>query len=391
MKLRTTVGNLTESFALASPTLDTKGSASNLYLNANDKLGFLYLYSTNLISETATKLKAEIETSGEVLINPKRLVDGLTGLSKDIAVTLSLTASGNSLRVQAGNVKFSLAANTSVRELGDRMKSIPSKAEPVSVIPVTELTEFTKRTVFCIPDDQTGQRANLAALKLATKDDYEEAFATDGSIAVHVKSAKKQGKGVGLGSGLLIPSQALGPLGSLSSKKRGETVSLILTENKNKVFFKFADGTHFGALTMATNYPNLESVINHQHTYHFDIPKEPLKQCLARASFFVNSSKNKNVVELEFGQEALIVKANGDDSLSDTLPITYKGKKPETPFKVGLNIKHLFNIASSSNSENLTLGFTKEDSPISVIDHEGEDDDRIYIQYVVMCVRLPKT
>ncbi len=390
MKLRTTVEALSNALALTSPTLDSKGSSSNLYLIASEKNGFLYLYSTNLLSETLTKIKTEIEASGEVLINPSKLSSGLNGLPKNTVVSLSLSPTGNSLKVQANNVKFSLAADTAVKELGDRMRAIPSKTTPAIVVPVTELIEFTKRSVFCIPNDQTGQRANFAALKLEAGEKGEEAFATDGSIAVHIASIKRQGKGDGLETGLLIPAQALQALSSIVGKKKGETVSIILTEKKNKVFFKFADGTHFGALTLATVYPNLKVVMDQKPQYIFDIPREVFKQSLGRATAFVSSTATKRILELEFGSESLLLKANGDDNLSDSISIAYKKDKPQEPVKMGMNIDHLANIAAGSHSENLTLGFTKDDQPLVVTDTEGDEDDQIDTKYVIMGIRLPK-
>lgn len=389
MKLRTTVGALLDALALTSPTLDRKGTSANLYLNANEKLGFLYLYSTNMSCETATKIKAEIETPGEVLVNPGKLADGLSGLAKDTAVSLTLTPTGNSLKVQSGMLKFSLASNIAFKELGDRMRAIPSKSEPVAIIPATELIEFTKRSVFCIPNDQTGQRINLAALKLSTSKDREEAFATDGSIVVHISSSKKQSKGDGFGEiGLLIPSSALPALTSLVAKKKGETVAVILTEKKNKVFFKFADGTHFGALIVATVYPNLKPIIDQPMTYLFDIPRELFKQSLTRASSFVPSSASKRILELSIDAENITITANGDDSLSDIIAITYKGTKPSEAVKLGMNIDHLFNITSGSHSENLTFSFSSGDKPLVVTDKEGDDEDQIDTKYVVMGVRL---
>lgn len=393
MKLRTTVGALLEAYQTVSPTLDRKGASANLYLNANEKLCFLYLYSTNLLTETATKIKLapeDLEAPGEVLVNPSKLSDGLTGLPKDTPVTLSLTPTGNALKVQAGNVKFSLAANIGVKEIADRLKSIPSRTtEAVAIMPANELIEFTKRSVFCIPNDQTGQRANLAALKLSTGLDIEEAFATDGSIAVHIASAKKQGKGEGLGAtGLLIPAQALQPLSTLVSKRKGEDVSIIRVEKGNKVFFRFADGTHFGALFMASAYPNLTSIINQKAEFIFDLPRELFKQSLARATSFVPSVTTKRILELELGPESIKLIANGDDSLSDSVAITYNGPKPTNPIRLGMNIDMLFNVTTSSHSENLTFGFTSAEKPLIVTDKEGEDDELINIKYVVSGVRL---
>lgn len=393
MKLRTTVGALLDAFALTSPTLDRKGASANLYLQANEKSSSLYFYSTNLISETATRIKAEIETPGEALVNPGKLSDGLQGLPKDNPVNLVLTPTGNALKVSSGSVRFSLASSTDVKELSDRMKAITqiTKTPPIMVLPASELAEFTKRSLFCIPNDQSGQRANLAALKLADNGTTgEEAFATDGSIAVRISSQKKQGEGSIGAAGLLIPVQALTPLSNLVGKrKKGETVSLILTEKKNKVFFKFADGTHFGAITMATNYPNLKAIMEQDSQYHyFEVPREAFKLILNRASAFVASVSNRKILELEFGPEALSINANGDDVLSDQIAISYTGSKPPQSVKVGMNIDHLHNIASGSHSENLTFGFASDTQPLVVTDKEGDDDERIDIKYVVMGVRL---
>lgn len=395
MKLRTTVGALLEAYQQVSPTLDRKGASANLYLNANEKMGFLYLYSTNLLSETVTKIKLspdELELPGEVLVNPGKLNDGLTGLPKETPVSLQLTPTGNALKVQAGNVKFSLAANTGVKEIADRMRAIPARtAEASLVIPASELGEFTKRSVFCIPNDQTGQRANLAALKLSTGIEVEEAIATDGSIAVHITSTKKQSKGDGLGAtGLLIPAQALQPLSQLVAKRKGETVSIIRPASGNKVFFRFADGTHFGCLFMATNYPNLTPIINQSGEFTFDVPRELFKQTLARATSFLPSVSTKKILELEIGTDALKVSANGDDALSDSVAITYNGKKPEASIKLGMNIDYLFNVTSSSHSEKLTFGFTNAERPLVVTDQTGEDEEQINIKYVVSGVRLGK-
>lgn len=392
MKLRTTVGALLDAFALINPTLDRKGSSANLYLNASEKTNSLYLYSTNFISETVTRIKlqtGELETPGEVLVNPSKLADGLQALPKDTPVHLNLTPTANALKVQAANVKFSLAANTSIKELADKMRAVPWKLAPVTEIPITELSEFTGRSAFCIPNDQTGQRANLAALKLITGEACEEAFATDGSIAVHISSSKKQGKGTGWGaSGLLIPVGALPALKGLANKrKKGETVRIIPTANQNKVFFRFADDTYFGSLVMITQYPNLKTVIDQKLQYTVEVPRESFGQSLTRAGSFVSSAATKKIIELEFSKDEMVLCTKGDEPLTDKIAIKYIGGHPEEAVKLGMNIDYLASIASSSQSEFLTLQFTKEDKPLIITDMIGEEEERIDIKYVVMGIR----
>lgn len=388
MKLRTTVEALSKAFALVAPTLDNKGSSSNLYLNANDNSGYLYLYSTNLISETVTKIKVEVETSGEVLINPDKLKHGLSELPKDTPVTMELAASGNAVIVKANNVKFSLAANSGVKEISDKVKAMPFKIEPNAIVPARELKEFANRTMFCIPNDQTGQRANLAALKISITSDGEEVYATDGSIAVRLSSTKRLGKGAGLSESILLPAPALQALSTLATKKNGETVSIIVTDKKNKIFFRFADGTHFGALTAATLFPNLKSVVDQKTSFLFTIPRDLLKQSLTRASFFVSSVATKSTLEMEFEKDKLNIRAKGDDVLSDSIPIIYEGVKPEAPVKLGMNISHLVNVTNSSSSNTLGLGFTGSANPLIVIDKDIKDDEELDIRYVIMGTRI---
>lgn len=391
MKLRTKVGSLLDTLTLTSPTLDHKGSSSNLYLESNNKSGFLYLYSTNLIAETSTKIKAEVEATGKALINPKKLADGLAGISKDDPVSLNLV--GNILRIVSGSVKFSLASSADVEQLSAKMRTIPSKSDPISVIPTVEISEFTKRSQFCIPNDQTGNLANLAALKISDTPENEEAFATDGTIAVHVSTKKYIGKktypGLGLG-GILLPAQTLQALSTLSKKKKGETVSVIMTEKKNKVYFKFADDTYYGVLTMSCQYPNLRGVMDQKPTYEFEIPRKMLTLTLGRANAFVASNLSKKILEIELSGDSMNIKANGDDPLSDSIGITYKGAKPSSPVKLGINISHLMDIAAGSESEHLSFGFSKENEPMVVTDQQGEDDEAINVKYVVMGARLSK-
>lgn len=387
MKLRTTVGKLLGAFAITSPTLDNKGVTANLYLNANEKSKSLYLYSTNLLSETATRMLVdEIDIPGEVLVNPGKIKDGLQGLPKDTPVVLNLV--DNNLKVSASNVKLSLATSTGTKEMGDRMRSIPRASTKVnSTMPVVELAEFASRSEFCLPNDETGQRASLSVLKLTTEEEREEAFATDGSIAVHVASVQKQDKGEGLAEDLLIPTDALQALKTiLTARKKGETVDIIVT--KNKVYFRCADGTHLGILIPVIKYPNIREIINQKTLFSFDVPKESFKQTLNRANAVLSWSSNKTL-ELEFSEDNLSIKANGTDNLTDSITITYKKDKPAKAVTVGMNTNYLLNIVNHSNSENLTISFSTEDTPLVITDQIGDDvDEQINVKYVVMGVKL---
>ena len=332
MKFTTTVSALLNAIEITKPTLDRKGVSSDLYIKASDTLNTVQFYSTNMTCETFTKVKGEktvVEEAGEVLVTPGKLSGGLAGLDAKTQVTLGTTPTGDSLKVQAGPVKFSIRISTGVKDIAAKVNALPNdKQEAVATIPVAELAEFTKRTTFCIPNDLSGQRANLAALKLSDSDSGEEAFATNGSIAVHVSSSKKQGKGNGLGNqGLLIPNTALSPLQTIVNKRQGkETVDIVVL--KNKVFFRFADGTRFGALTMTTQYPNLRPIIDQALVFSFEVQTDALKHSLNRTSNFVPSTATKRILEVEFGNDKVTLRANGDGNFVESVPVNYKSSKP---------------------------------------------------------------
>lgn len=384
MKFRTTVGSLLGTLGVVSPTLDSKGPASNLYMQANDTSGFMYMYTTNLISETATKSKVEVEVPGEALVNPGKLAKGLVGIPTETQVSLSLTPTGNALKISAGKTNFSLACSVDVKDLAARMKQLP-KETAIIHIPLSLLAAFTKRTIFCIPNDQTGQRQTLSSLKISDSGFGEEALATDGAIVVRVSCVKKQGKGSLGDKGLLIPSQSLQPLHTLAARKKGETVGIVINDQRSRAVFKFPDGTLFSSMTMSTQYPNIRPIACMEPEFSCSLNREELKKALDRASAFIGTNK---VIELGINDENMSIYANGDDSLSDQVSLTYTNKKPGAAVRLGISIDYLSNIASSSHNTDLSFGFTSQDKPIMISDHEGEDEERIDIKYVMMGVRL---
>lgn len=388
MKLSTTVGKLLDAFNITSPTIDSKGITANLYMYANEASKSLYLYSTNMLAETATRLLVEeIESPGEVLINAARLIACLQGIAKESKVSMNLVDSN--LKVVCGNVKLNIPTSTGTKEMGDRLRSIPKTGTKENFsMPVTELLEFANRSEFCIPNDETGQRAILSVLKLTTEKDREEGFATDGSIAVHIASSKKQGKGEGLNSELLIPAAALASLKSiLSKRKHGETVGILV--NKNKVIFRCSDGTHFGVLVPGLQYPQLRMIVDQTASYTVNAPKEDLKKALARAASVLSWSDNKKTLELKMTAESIIINACGSYNLTDTIPVSYVKDKPAKDVRLGVNVDYLLSIVNGSNSEKLAIGFSSDDKPLIVTDKcNPDDDEQIDIKYVVMGVKL---
>lgn len=387
MKLKTKVGDLLDAFAQTSLTLDKKGVISgNLYVRAEDKTNSQYLYSTNLVSETLIRVPATVEAPGEVLVNPRKIKDGLTGISREHEVSLSLNESKTVMTIKSGKTKFTVTTDPNVALMAGKAKGTLASKPTTITMSASLLAEILSRSIFCIPNDETGQKQALAALKISDSSERTDAYATDGTIAVRISNKRDEGN-LGLGKGVLLPSPSLPGLSALLNRKRGEDAKIVLSDTGNKIGFKFGD-TFFGSLTMASSFPNLETIFDskEKHKYSFTIDKESFKQALIRCSSFVSIDK---VLELELAPSSITIKANGDDTISDQIDVVYAGEKPTDTIKFGMGLAHMTNIVSSSKSLNITVGATKNDRPLLITDkHIDDDDNELDISYVVMGIRV---
>jgi DNA polymerase III sliding clamp (beta) subunit (PCNA family) len=216
VKLKAKIGDLLEAVTQVSATLDRKGEVSGkMHIRASNK-GCLYLYSTNMTAETLTKIPAEVEEEGQVLVDHHKIQDGLNGLNREAEVLLSLTPSGGTLKGQSGKTKFSAPASAEVGEMASRIKALPFSEASTSKIPAGTLAEFLRRGMFCIPLDKTGQYASLAGMKISDNGSGYEAMASDNAIACRIHVETKE---TGLGKGIVIPYASLGATEQLAQSQ----------------------------------------------------------------------------------------------------------------------------------------------------------------------------
>lgn len=387
------VGAFLDALEVVKPTLDKKGATAFLYLKAKDNR--LTLYSTNLHQETKTSITANVAVEGQVLINPRRIPIALKGFDSSKPLTFFAAPQSYAVSIQAGAVKMSLAANVSVEELGVKADAMPTEADTYITIPTARLNDYARLSTFCIPNDQTGQRANLAVLRVTA----DGAEATDGSIAVQITSAEKGN----CDKSLLIPIKALDTLKTLTKERPGETVCIHNTNKEDidfigTVYFTFKDGTQYGCVSPRIHYPNLKPVFDacpSQEAYCAKVPLDKLKASLSRLDPLTSKSNSKRIIEPHFSKDQLTLVARGDEPATDDIPITYEGKTPNKVVKQAYNIGYLQNIAARVNSNTLTLFISEHKEgakyvDLTVTDHEGEDAERIDIKYVVMGVRVNK-
>jgi DNA polymerase III sliding clamp (beta) subunit (PCNA family) len=385
MKLKINLGHLLDAITQVATTLDRKDSAAGrMYLKAQKNgTGFLYLYSTNMIAETLVKIGADIEEEGAVLIEHSQIVQGFNGLDRDKLVSLALVLGkpkNASLKVQTGKTKFSVGVDVQVDAIAARLKNLPPVDSTGSKVPAASIGEFIRRSLFCIGNDETGQYANLTGLRIINKATGPEAMATDGRIAVCIQIDDKL---QGLAKGIVIPHQALGPLGALANRKRHEDAEVILL--RNKLFFRFAD-TLYGTLTLAVPFPNLVPILEGNHgQYKFHINREQLKAALHRAGPFAT----ERAIEIELKGNELGIKAhNKEGELTDAVEVVPQGEKTPAGIRMRVGIDYLMNVTTSTRSEDLCIGMTREEEPLVVTDEDVLGESKVSSKYVLMGAKL---
>jgi DNA polymerase III sliding clamp (beta) subunit (PCNA family) len=393
VKLSVKIGELTGALQQVASTLDNKGdSTCKMYFKAQNDT--LYLFSTNLSAATLTKIPADVQETGHVLIDHKRLLYGVSGLDGKDKLTLSLSSTGSSMKASSGKTRFTLPISSEVDRIAALIKTLPMTETPNAKMPVDQLAEIITRGMFCILHDDTERHVSLTGLNLSDAADGQQAMATDSAIAVKITTANSSK----LGRSVLLPQSSLASLASLAKRKRGEEVELIISDSK--AYFKFGD-TLYGTSCIASKFPNIASIFEvHKPKHTFDVDRENFKALLNRASPF---SGKRRVVELELKGKELTIIAKGDPTagdifgeLSDSLEVVMDNAS-DSPVKMGVNVDYLINITQALKSSDITIGLSKEDQPLTIQGSEvleevvGDTEEVIQrtldTKYVVMGVK----
>jgi DNA polymerase III sliding clamp (beta) subunit (PCNA family) len=395
VKLKVNIGMLAQALNDSSTTLDglSQMPTANAQLDAKNRGEgdqWIYLYSTDLTSETLLKIPAQVESEGKCLFSPVQMLSGLSGHPTDGEVVISTTEDGLRLKVQYKSSRFHLGtADDTNKAVENCLSRMPTKISGTVTINAADFSEFCRRSMFCIPQDDNGQSRQVVGgmYMILNEDGSHEVQATDGSIAaqVRVTGEKSEGKL----APFMLPFKALGPVNRLMSRRRGEDIQIVPGlsgdgKEVNRIYFRSGDAI-FGSRLLAGKFPNLKQVIDGAKAdYVFEANREVLKSSLTRVSAFFEKGKSR-AVKLELKKDRLELKSGNSksDDIIDVVEIDHK-KDPTESAKVVFHMDYLFNIVSGSTGEKITMGIKGPVDPIVITD---DTDERIRSKYVLMPIK----
>jgi DNA polymerase III sliding clamp (beta) subunit (PCNA family) len=403
MKLKIKVGDLLAAVSKANLTVDKKGaSGSNMiYLKAikTETTQVLYVYSTTVANESAQKLICEVEEAGEVMANPQILEGGLT--KRDAALDAEIEVvddkkSGKRLRVKAGKTgAFFCALDPQGTEfMAKRMAALPFKNKTAYELDGTNLNQFVRRALFCIPQNDNGQnRFQMGGLKMFSTDAGSIGWATNGKAAARFTiKGENQTDADNKMRNVIIPKESLPSLNALA-KKDGDI--RVIEGNKTakgdlkNLFFHMGD-TFFGTSLLTGQYPNLDAAFKqHEPEFWFTVNRQELSDSLARCPNFDGGLRTVEI-EVAGGQMLLHCKSDAGNEIEDAIDISrevpdgYTRFPEEKVVSVKVNMDQLANVCvceDAKNSPTMLLGISSEYGKALVI---HDTTDPIDSQYALM-------
>jgi DNA polymerase III sliding clamp (beta) subunit (PCNA family) len=395
VKLKINVGELVEALSQASITTDRMSNMpiGNIYLRASKKStgdSFVYIYSSNLASETLIKLKADVEEEGHLLLDSTHILGGLSGRPKEDNVTLSLIEEGKRLKVQYKTSRFHVGVPEGADTLYAMLQKIPFDAKPSFKVKGSDLSEFCRRGMFCIPKDDSGHSGQImGGMYITDSDGGYAAHATDGAIAARIQvNAEKGIKGVNMGR-FMLPLKSLPAVNRLLGRRREEQIDIVEGPKGqygvSKMFFRTGD-VIFGSQLLIGSLENLKGIIAEAKPKHqFEIDRAELKSALDRVASFADGKSR--MMRLEIKEKTMTLKMATSGSLSeidDFVDIVHKDKF-DGSLKLALNMDYLINIAGGSTGDKLGMGVT---GPVNAIVLTDDSDERVNSKYVLMPVKV---
>jgi len=363
LKLNVSRDALADRLALVARGVSTRTAVlvlGGIQLRAVD--GQLHLAATDMELSVRSSVDAEIESSGEVVVPGRLLVDIVRALP-DSEVVIEHKSDESMLLVTSGSASYRV--HTYAAEDFPRLPDL----ESIQVSPVERdaLLETINRVGRSASRDES--RPVLTGILVRFEADKLVMAATD-SYRLAVKETPAAGGLPDLEA--IIPARALQELARIAAS--ADEVQLGVQENH--VVFG-ADGVWLTTRRIDGQFPNYRQLLPEQFEHELQLPREELLDVVRRVSLM---AQRNSPLRLRFGEGELTVSAQTPDvgEAREALPAPYNADAME----IGFNAEFLRDGLESVESSTVRL---KLISPLRPAVLEGEAADYTYL---IMPIRL---
>lgn len=335
---------------------------SNVLLIARD--GQVSVTATDLEVELVAQAEVEVESSGEITVSGRKLLDICKALSEGSEVHVSLKA--EKLAISAGRSKFTLATLPAAEF--PVIEDI--KAGQTIVVSQEALGRLIEKTHFSMA--QQDVRYYLNGMLLETGGQYLRAVATDGHrlalCQVELDGEPLQEQQV------IVPRKGVLELQRLMSGEGDLHIEL----GANHVRIQL-EGIRFTSKLIDGRFPEYERVIPKESANELKADRGDFRSALQRTAIL--SNEKYRGIRLIIRDSGVVLQAHNpeQEEAEEELEVQYSGEDIE----IGFNVNYLLDALGAVDGSEVTLS-VQDSSSSCLIRQPGNED----CTFVVMPMRL---
>lgn len=316
----------------------------------------LTMIATDLERAILANYPVRVEEEGECCVLGKTLTELLNSISND---KLKISLQGNDLQVFSNNLETHL----SIMPASDFPKIPEIKSETELIVSSSELKIALEKTLFAISYDIA--RPILSGLLFDIKPETATIVGTDAFRLSEYRIA--------IQNNLKIESNFVLPINTASEVSKilanCESKKTIIKISPDQVEFSIDEFIIVSKLIIG-KYPDYKKIIPSEDTHSTTIIKEDLLNSLKTAEVF--SKNNSNVVNLEFSENGLNIKAQASGVGSYETRI--ECQELDQDYSINVNVRYLIDGINSISSDDVEVFIKSETAPFIIKPTKNPDN-----------------
>lgn len=368
MKLTTKRDDLVARLGVVSRAVSTRAATqalSGILITAGEGDGDVGLRATDLEMGLETRLAADVERAGSVLL-PGRLLTELSRSLADASVTIELREVERDVEIRSGGSSFHLRALPSE----DFPKFPEEEGEPLK-IPAAALAATVELVARAASRDD--MRPVLTGVLVSAAGSEMTMVATDSYRLAVKRTALENELGGELEAN--VPARALRELGRIVTTDGVEEVTVALLPNQ--AVFR-AGGIVLNTRLIDGQFPNFRQLLPESYEHDVRLPRADLLEVTRRVS---QLAQRNAPLRLSFAGGELTIAASTPDvgDAEESMPAAFDGE----PLEIGFNPEYLREGIESVEGDEVLLRLISPLRP-GLLQPVGDEDFR----YLVMPIRL---
>ena len=317
---------------------------SNIYLEAKD--GSLIIKATDRDVNFETKVPVNVLEEGSVTIYGDKFY-GILNSVPDGEIEFEQAENKINIKTSVKKAKFQLKSMTS-----DKFPEFTVSGKDFFEIPIRDLKEMIKQTIFAISDDQT--RYFMNGIFFEKTEDKFIMVTTDGRRLAYVN--KKAPASVEDFSGIIIPPKIL----TIIMKRAGDEGIAEISITDKIIFIRFGS-YKLSSVLIDGQFPNYRRVIPEKQEKHFKVNRVEMLDALKRVSLLVEQKSHRIYLGLSPGTVSVYCEENDIGNAREEIPSEYTGEE----LSIALNYRYLEEPFKVMDDEEICILFNDPNKTIT--------------------------